>query len=241
MGDGWEGVNILGISIRGTIDPTMKLVSFVNPYSLVELYKSDISKEELSSLVFYSDGIFICWISYLFFGVKVCRYSFDYTSLASQVFSEANDKRELVEVVGGGSGVAERFSSHILGRYDSISLGPVRGGYFQSNEELFAYAESIRDRAPDLVIIGMGAVMQERMLLALKKVGFKGRAYTCGGFLDQTVAAGGDYYPSLVNALNIRWLYRIIKEPRRLLVRYVRDYSRFLYLFLLERKSGLRL
>jgi len=71
----------------------------------------------------------------------------------------------------------------------------------------------------------MGAVKQEEVANALVDFGFKGRIYTCGGFIHQTAMSGGKYYPWLVNKLQLRFAYRMFKEPTTVR-RYLLDYPR---------------
>jgi len=74
----------------------------------------------------------------------------------------------------------------------------------------------------------MGSLVQESFLLALMGSGWRGLGFTCGGFLDQ-LSNGFNYYPKLVNALNLRWAYRLAKDPRRLWRRYLLDYPVFAF------------
>jgi N-acetylglucosaminyldiphosphoundecaprenol N-acetyl-beta-D-mannosaminyltransferase len=73
----------------------------------------------------------------------------------------------------------------------------------------------------------MGAPLQERFLLQLADDGWHGIGFTCGGFLDQLID-GKNYYPAWADRLNIRFLYRLAKEPRRLWRRYLVDYQVFI-------------
>jgi N-acetylglucosaminyldiphosphoundecaprenol N-acetyl-beta-D-mannosaminyltransferase len=71
--------------------------------------------------------------------------------------------------------------------------------------------------------------IQENFLLQLKRFGWSGICFTCGGYLDQ----GGqnfDYYPEIINRLNLRFLYRLVREPRSLWRRYLLEYTIFLKL-----------
>ena len=54
--------------------------------------------------------------------------------------------------------------------------------------------------------------MQEQFLLMVKNTGFKGIGFTCGGFIHQTANDEIDYYPAWINRMNLRFLYRMIKE-----------------------------
>jgi beta-1,4-glucosyltransferase len=71
---------------------------------------------------------------------------------------------------------------------------------------------------PDLVLVGLGAGLQEQVLLEASAAMTRGYALTCGGFLDQILQQG--YYPSWAYPLHLNWLVRLAREPRRLWRRY---------------------
>jgi beta-1,4-glucosyltransferase len=77
------------------------------------------------------------------------------------------------------------------------------------------------DLRPDLVLVGLGAGLQERVLLEAAAGMTSGYALTCGGFLDQVLQSG--YYPSWAYPLRLNWLVRLAREPRRLWRRYTLD------------------
>jgi UDP-N-acetyl-D-mannosaminuronic acid transferase (WecB/TagA/CpsF family) len=71
---------------------------------------------------------------------------------------------------------------------------------------------------PDLVLVGLGAGLQEKVLIEAAEGMSRGYALTCGGFLDQVLQSG--YYPSWAYPLRLNWLVRLAREPRRLWRRY---------------------
>jgi beta-1,4-glucosyltransferase len=76
----------------------------------------------------------------------------------------------------------------------------------------------VADLDPDLVLVGLGAGLQEKVLLEASAAMTRGYALTCGGFLDQILQKG--YYPSWAYPLRLNWLVRVAREPRRLWRRY---------------------
>jgi beta-1,4-glucosyltransferase len=76
----------------------------------------------------------------------------------------------------------------------------------------------VADIAPDLVLVGLGAGLQEKILLEASSAMTSGYALTCGGFLDQVLQEG--YYPPWAYPLRLNWLVRLAREPRRLWRRY---------------------
>jgi exopolysaccharide biosynthesis WecB/TagA/CpsF family protein len=78
--------------------------------------------------------------------------------------------------------------------------------------------ELVREVGPDLVLVGLGAGLQEQVLLEAASAMRRGYALTCGGFLDQVLQEG--YYPEWAYPLKLNWLVRLAREPRRLWRRY---------------------
>lgn len=225
-------VEMLGLKIRAKFDENARFVSFLNPYSIVKLHQSGIDENSFSNIEFYSDGFLLCLIAKILFRRKIQRLSFDYTSLAGTILGDAVAKGHGVAIVGGGDGVAAKFKNHCEEGYGGIRVLITRSGFFRDAAEMKAFAEQLARSEVDLVVVGMGVILQEQFLLHLSAAGYRGRAFTCGGFLDQTIYAGGDYYPKWVDQTNMRWAYRIYREPRRLLKRYILDYPRFLGLLI---------
>lgn len=233
-----SNVVFLGVAVEAEYSDSFKLVSFVNPYSLLEIAKSEITAAELAEIRFYSDGIALCWIARAMLGKRIGRYSFDYTSLAGPVFESAMGASKRVALIGGVDGVVDRFAVLLREKYPLLRVVYATTGHFASDSCKDKCLDEIMACGADLVVVGMGAVKQEQFMLRLKKHGFNGHVFSCGGFFDQTVlVGGGDYYPAIVNRLHARWLYRLVKEPRRLSHRYLIEYPRFLVRFFQYRSN----
>ena len=92
-----------------------------------------------------------------------------------------------------------------------MKIAGYRNGYFiDKNDRKKAIADII-GLDSDFTIIGMGSPLQEQFALDLKKSGYNGVVFTCGGFLHQT-ARGIKYYPEWVNKYNLRAFYRLFHE-----------------------------
>lgn len=90
-----------------------------------------------------------------------------------------------------------------------------------TDEEIVSHAEMINSAAPDILWIGISTPKQEFIAERLS-------LYTNVHFII-TVGAAFDFYtgkvkraPEFMQKLGLEWSYRILKEPRRLLMRYVR-------------------
>ena len=90
---------------------------------------------------------------------------------------------------------------------------------------------------PDFLIVGMGALMQEKFLLKVKKMGYQGIGFTCGGFVHQTAMNRMHYYPNWVDKMNLRFVYRMYKE-KHTRTRYLQAAFLFPVRFIGERIFG---
>ena len=113
--------------------------------------------------------------------------------------------------------------------FPNLKIVGYNNGYFINKNAKEKVLNSITSISPDLLIVGMGTPYQEEILLEARKKGWHGTGYTCGGFFHQTTERI-NYYPRIVDKLNLRWLYRIYDEPN-LFIRYFLDYPKSFVLF----------
>ena len=195
-----------------------RITTFVNPYSYMLLSKYLSGKPEDIFDIYY-DGISLVVLSNLLCSAKTNRFSFDDSSLAPVVFQYAKNNSKTVAFVGSTRDVIDKASIYIRSRYSGIMLDYISDGYF----DVTAEAKVLKNcMSADIVICSMGTPKQEDFLVKLREKGWLGTGFTCGGYFDQLVLSkGNDYYPKWVDKLNLRWLYRLFKEPRRLWKRYL--------------------
>ncbi len=124
--------------------------------------------------------------------------------------------------LGGLPGVAQRGADVIKARHPGVRIG-VRHGYFDMDPsgpdaaEVLAEIEAFR---PDVVLVGMGMPRQE-VWIARNAAHLK----ACAMF---TVGAAFDYEagvqraaPRWLGQCGFEWLYRLMRDPRRLARRYL--------------------
>ncbi|WP_348815926.1 WecB/TagA/CpsF family glycosyltransferase [Halomonas sp. H10-59] len=215
-------------SNRESLNPPAEgLITFLNNFSYLKARENLGTYSDFDRI--YCDGFFLCLLIRII-GVECKRVSFDMTSLAPLVFGDAERKRKTVYLVGGEPGVVERANQVLSREFPRILVVGTRHGYFNDNSERMEALKNICSIKPDIVVVGMGAVIQEDFLKSLKTCGWRGAGYTCGGFFHQTAKSGIEYYPKWVDRLNLRWLYRIIDEPK-LFKRYFFYYPLSLIMF----------
>lgn len=198
-------------SVNQIFENKGKVYTYLNPVS----YLTALDNKELFLQMdgIFADGGLLVKAIKLVYGKLATRRSFDMTSMAPELFAYAADHGKTIYIVASKQEQVERAVEIFRERYPKVKFVGYRNGYFASEEEMNQEARHITELAPDFLIVGMGALMQEKFLLKVKRAGYQGVGFTCGGFIHQTSKNEIDYYPAWVDKTNLRFLYRMWKEP----------------------------
>ncbi|WP_397448283.1 WecB/TagA/CpsF family glycosyltransferase [Pseudomonas sp. NA-150] len=181
------------------------------------------------SLACFCDGMLMSGFMSYVTGIPVQRVSFDFTSIADPVFRDAELKGKRMYVVGARHAELELFIAKLQERYPHLTIAGAHHGYFNASQARAVQADIRRSRV-NILLVGLGAGLQERFVLDAVREGFDGVAFTCGGFIRQEATTTGCYYPEAIDRLHLRAFYRMYREPRTI-KRYLVDYpSNFLQL-----------
>ena len=184
-------------------------VTFINPYGY-HLYRKNQALYESFDAI-YVDGIMMCKFINALYGLSISRRSFDYTSIAKQLFSIAQDKGKSIYLIGASDLEIKQTVDLIKKDYPKLNVAGFRNGFFSSGDERNEAIQIIKDLNPDYVIVGMGAVLQEKFIVDLHEAGYAGKSFSCGGYLRQA-STGLDYYPKWIDKYNLRAFYRLFNE-----------------------------
>jgi len=204
--------------------------TFLNPFSYLMLRKEKQLVKHFDSIML--DGQFLVRMIQIFIGKKMMRRSFDMTSLAPITFIDATEQSLTVYLIGSDENSISKAVQRLKERFPHLQICGWRNGFLCSSKERNEAVDTICQLAPAIVVVGMGTPHQEQFLVDLKEAGWSGAGYTCGGFFHQT-AKKICYYPKWADEYQLRWLYRIIDEPK-LFRRYTIGYSWFLIVFLYD-------
>ena len=211
------------------------IYSFLNPVSYLDALNHRDLFCKMDGL--FADGSLLVAAIKLLYGKQVTRRSFDMTSVAPQLFEYAQLNQKSIYIVASKQEQVEKAVEIYKKRYSNIRIVGFRNGYFVREEEKDAEAQHIIELNPDFLIVGMGAIKQELFLLKVKNAGYRGIGFTCGGFIHQTARNMIDYYPAWIDRMNLRFLYRMYKEPHTR-KRYVKAGLVFPVRFILEKFFG---
>ena len=198
-------------SVNQIFENKGKIYTYLNPVS----YLTALDNKELFSQMdgIFADGGLLVKAIKLMYGKQVTRRSFDMTSMAPELFAYAAKYGKTIYIVASKLEQVEKAVEIFRERYPKVKFAGYRNGYFANEDEMEQEAKHITELNPDFLIVGMGALMQEKFLLKVKHAGYQGIGFTCGGFIHQTSRNEIDYYPAWVDKTNLRFAYRMWKEP----------------------------
>ena len=185
-----------------------KLVTCLNAFYMVKLKDHDYHwYNEFDYIA--SDGMGPIKLNKLFGKSKSVRLSFDLSSMAGPVFRHMMVHNESLFILGAKPGEVDKSVETIKSNFEGIRIAGYHHGYIKDCKE--EIVKQIIASGSKVVIVGMGAPMQDEMCVLLKRAGFVGTVYTCGGFIHQTQETMVSF-PEWTNMLGLRWLYRIFTQ-----------------------------
>ena len=214
-----------------------RIYTFLNPVSYLDALKHKELFLQFDGI--FADGTLVVKMIKTFYHRRIEKREFDMSSMAKDLFNYAVEKDKSIYIIASKQEEIEKAVDKIKKEYPNLKIIGFRSGYFKNAQEELSVISQVISFSPDYLIVGMGAVKQEEFLLKAKNSGFEGIGFTCGGFITQTAnyAEGIDYFPEWTVRYNVRFVYRLFKEPHTR-TRYLKAAFLFPYRFVLK-KYGL--
>lgn len=187
------------------------IYTFLNPVSYLDALKRKELFGQFDGI--YADGSILVTAIRIMYGRKVTRRSCDMTSIGRALLEMSAKEGKSLYIVASKQEEVEKAVKLFRERFEGINICGYRNGYFANEDEMDKEAKHLVEANPDFLLIGMGAIKQEEFLLRVKRAGFRGIGFTCGGFIHQTAHNQTEYYPQWIDRRNLRFLYRMYKEP----------------------------
>ena len=131
---------------------------------------------------------------------------------ASNVISRLAQRGGSVYLLGAKPLVAEAAAEKLTQTYPGIVIAGTNDGYFTDDAPVI---EKINAASPDFLMVCLGSPKQELWMSANAGRLSCGLMAGLGGSLD-VLAGNVQRAPETWRRLGLEWLYRVIKEPRRL-------------------------
>jgi N-acetylglucosaminyldiphosphoundecaprenol N-acetyl-beta-D-mannosaminyltransferase len=126
----------------------------------------------------------------------------------------AAEKGYSVYLIGGQPGVAEEAAREMQRRYPALTVAGVQHGYFSPEEEP-AVVQAIAAAKPDILFVAFGAPRQEKWIRRHQEAIGASVAIGVGGSFD-VFAGRVARAPLWMQKAGLEWLYRALREPKRL-------------------------
>ena len=189
-----------------------RFIITVNPETLMLSEKDNELKEILDSkeFSFVPDGIAVIKaarkvgisISERITGIDIAEY----------LLKLANKNKYSIYLYGAKEEVLESLISKIKKEYNNINIMGYSNGYVKNKDKVM---EEILKLKPDICMVALGIPHQEKIIYKYINKFKKGIFIGVGGSFD-VLSGYKKRAPKIFIKLNIEWLYRIIKEPKRL-------------------------
>jgi N-acetylglucosaminyldiphosphoundecaprenol N-acetyl-beta-D-mannosaminyltransferase len=209
-------------------------VCFANVHMVIEAYRSAAFAAEVNkaSLV-VADGKPLTTACFSLYRKRQERISgMDFMPAA---LSAAEKEGLTVFLYGSSAELLQRLRAELGRRYPGLKIGGAISPPFRSltAEETDAHIDQINHSGAQLLFVSLGCPKQEKWMAAHYR---RIRAVCLGvGGAFPVMAGSQRRAPKWMQNLALEWFYRLLLEPKRMLPRYVKTNSQFIYLMGVER------
>ncbi len=145
--------------------------------------------------------------------------------VAALLDAPSAENRTSVFLLGAPPGVADRAAANIERRWPGVRVVGTYSpplGFENDRAENLRILARIADTRPDLVVLGLSTPKQE-LWAQQHRAQIKARVALCAGATIDILAGAQSQVPAWMRDLGLEWLYRVLREPRRLVTRYAKD------------------
>ena len=135
-------------------------------------------------------------------------------------------------LLGGKTGIGELAAQKMLEAHPQLRIAGIADGFFQDEAPVIA---KINASGADALFVCLGAPKQERFMVQHQQELHVHLMAGLGGSLD-AFAGTVQRAPAWMIRLNLEWLYRLIREPKR--VRRMLRLPKYLWAVMLKRIRG---
>lgn len=179
----------------------------------------------LDTMVLFNDGVGTNIASFVMTGRRFPE-NLNGTDLVPE-FLERVGMPLRIYLLGARKETVAAARAHIERTYPTHTVVGARDGYFSLAEEE-QICQDISDTRPDLLLVAMGNPLQERFVLRNRHRLNVGATIGVGALFDY-MAGRVTRAPKPLRDLGLEWLFRFVREPRRLFRRYAIGIPRFLF------------
>lgn len=132
--------------------------------------------------------------------------------IANELLKLGNKQKKSIYLFGAKQEVIDSMEKVLKESYPNLNLVGMSNGYEKDKDKIF---EKIVKTKPGIVLVALGIPLQEKLIYKHLDKFDKGIFVGVGGSFD-VISGHKKRAPKIFIKLNLEWLYRILKEPKRL-------------------------
>jgi len=225
-------INVDNVTMSEAIDRIEYLVrnnanSFIvtpNLDHIVTVERDEYFKEIYkNATLVLTDGQPLIWISRLLRNPIVEKVSG--SDLFPEICKMASKNNYSIYILGAGQGVAPKAAENLKRKYDNINIVGTFSpsyGFENKKEEIDYIIHSINELKPDILAVSLGSPKGEKFIYKYRNQLSVPLSMSIGATIDFE-AGIVKRAPRWMSKWGLEWLYRTLKEPKRLGKRYWND------------------
>ena len=132
--------------------------------------------------------------------------------IANKLLEYGNELNKSIYLFGAKQEVIDSMKKVLKEKYHNLKILGTANGYQKNKDQVF---EKIAKLKPDIVLVALGIPAQEKLIYKHLNKFNKGIFVGVGGSFD-VISGYKKRAPQIFIKLNLEWLYRILKEPKRI-------------------------
>ena len=132
--------------------------------------------------------------------------------IANELLRLGNNNKKSIYLFGSKAEVIDSMKAVLKNDYPNLKIVGTSDGYVSDRDAIF---EDIIKKQPDIILVALGIPYQEKLIYKHLSKFKKGIFVGVGGSFD-VISGHKKRAPKIFIKLNLEWLYRIVKEPKRL-------------------------
>jgi N-acetylglucosaminyldiphosphoundecaprenol N-acetyl-beta-D-mannosaminyltransferase len=223
-----EKLNVFGLNVSNfnlneindlyadTISKEKQIILFGHSLGYITLFKLFPSLYPVinSFDVLVCDGTQFNWYCYLN-GFKL-KTVISIPDITNYTLEYANKNKLSVLLFGAKEEINKKASFNLQNKYPNAKILTGINGYFKENEELIV-VEKINELKPNILLVGISTPIKEFFVYKYKDKLNSNIIIPCGGMID-VYSGYTKQSPDWVKKLGLATPFRIIQEPKRLLL-----------------------
>ena len=211
-----EKEQALSLAVAAVVQKQCLLICFANAHTINTARRVKGFSDAMRRALVLNDGIGIDMASRWLYR-KPFPSNLNGTDFTPELIGRFSHGTRLF-LLGGAPGVAEKAGRAICEQHDHVEIVGARDGFFADIDEIELLADIGRSET-DIVLVAMGHPRQE--MWAARNISRVGVPMMCVGALLDFYSGTARRAPLWLRRLRLEWVFRLLREPRRLARRYL--------------------